>query len=70
MVADAIATHLVEFPAGEDGLLFHTRTGVPLRHDYYGDRVFAKAVERAGLPKGTGHARPAAPFRERAPGGR
>jgi integrase len=53
VVADALAAHLAEFPAGADGTIFTTRTGAPYRHDYYGAQIFASAVERAGLPAGT-----------------
>lgn len=53
VVADALAAHLAEFPAGADGSIFTTRTGAVYRHDYYGSRIFAAAVSRAGLPTGT-----------------
>jgi integrase len=53
VVADALAAHLAEFPPGEDGSLFTTRTGAVYRHDYYGSQIFAKAVVRAGLPAAT-----------------
>ncbi len=33
--------------------LFTTRSGAVYRHDYYGTRIFAAAVARAGLPAGT-----------------
>ncbi len=53
VVADELAAHLAEFPPGEDGSLFTTRTGAVYRHDYYGAQIFAAAVKRAGLPAGT-----------------
>jgi integrase len=53
VVAEALAEHLRQFPASADGLLFHTASGRPIRHDYYGVKVFAPAVKRAGLPAGT-----------------
>jgi integrase len=53
VVADALATHIVEFPPGPDGTLFTTKNGTPARHDYYGSVMFKAAVERAGLPAGT-----------------
>jgi integrase len=53
VVADALAAHLAEFPAGADGSIFTTRTGAVYRHDYYGAQIFAVAVQRAGLPAGT-----------------
>jgi integrase len=33
--------------------IFTTTTGAVYRHDYYGPRIFAAAVEKAKLPKGT-----------------
>ncbi|MDQ2883219.1 MAG: tyrosine-type recombinase/integrase [Actinomycetota bacterium] len=69
MVADALAAHLAQYPAGPDiectcpsnagcsrsasGLLFHTAGGTVLDQDYYGRRIFGVAVRRAGLPTGT-----------------
>jgi integrase len=53
VVADELAAHVAKFPPGEDGSLFTTRTGAVYRHDYYGSHIFAKAVQRAGLPAGT-----------------
>jgi integrase len=53
MVADALARHLEVFPPGADGTIFTTRFGGPYRHNYYGTRIFAAAVEAAGLPEGT-----------------
>lgn len=46
-------SHLEVFPAGEDGTIFTTHTGTPYRHEYYGTRVFAIAVQGAGLPART-----------------
>lgn len=53
VVADELARHIRDCPPGADGSLFTTRTGAVYRHDYYGSQIFARAVERAGLPKGT-----------------
>jgi integrase len=53
VVAEALSLHLEEFAPGEDGTLFTTRFGTPYRHDYYGTRIFAEAVSRAGLPSST-----------------
>ncbi len=63
VVADALAAHLAAHPAGHDiectcpasagcsrvasGLLFHTAAGTALDQDYYGRRVFSKAVTKA-----------------------
>ncbi|MGH4014524.1 MAG: hypothetical protein ACRDSL_11495 [Pseudonocardiaceae bacterium] len=68
VVADALAAHLAEHPAGPElvcacpesagcsrvgaGLLFHTAAGTAIDQDYYG-RVFGAAERRAGLPTGT-----------------
>ena len=53
VVAEALASHLAEFPAADDGSLFTTPSGMLYRHEHYGARVFAPAVRRAGLPIGT-----------------
>ena len=53
VVAEALADHIRQHPPAEDGLLFHTRDGLPLRHEYYTRSVFAVGVERADLPAGT-----------------
>jgi integrase len=69
VAAEALAVHLAEFPASDpvgcacpttvtcsrsrSALLFHTSTGLPMWQEHYGTRVFAKAVERTGLPAGT-----------------
>ena len=38
------------------GTLFTTRFGTPYRHDYYGTRIFAVSVAKAGLrPQITSH---------------
>jgi integrase len=78
-VGNALAAHLAAFPAGHDvectcqagcsrvssGLIFHTAAGTALDQDYYGYRVFGKAVAKANttirkanarLPKGAAHA--------------
>ena len=46
---DAIAEHLREFPAGEDGTLFVTASGLAWRHDFYGSKKFKAGVQGAGL---------------------
>src|SRR6185436_18704646 len=40
-------------PAGRGRFLVTTRFGTPYRHDYYGSRIFAQAVAKAGLPAST-----------------
>lgn len=52
MVAEALAQHIAAFPP-VDGLLFTTKHGHPWRHEYYGFRIFAPAVRKAGVPEGT-----------------
>jgi integrase len=53
VVAEALAAHISQFPAAADGSLFTGIHGKPWRHEYYGTRVFARAVRKAGLPDGT-----------------
>lgn len=51
--AEALARHLADFPPTASGLIFHTRTGMPLGHAQYADRIFGPAARRVGLPAGT-----------------
>jgi integrase len=53
VVAEALSAHIATYPPSTDGTLFTTRFGTPYRHDYYGTRIFAEAVARAGLPPST-----------------
>lgn len=54
VVSSALARHIAEHPPTPgEGLLFHTRAGLPLAHDWYGNKVFVPAAVRAGLPAGT-----------------
>lgn len=53
VVARALARHIEEFPPAPSGLLFATRDGLPLDHDWYANKVFAVAAEKTGLPRGT-----------------
>jgi len=69
VAADALAAHLAAFPASapidcscpaavtcsrsRSALVFHTATDRPYAAEHYGTRVFATAVQRAGLPAGT-----------------
>jgi integrase len=56
VVAEALSVHIAAFPPREDGTLFTTRFGAPYRHDYYGTRIFAASVAKAGLrPRTTSH---------------
>jgi integrase len=53
VVADALAAHIQDLKSENSDLLFTTLHGLPWRHEYYGSRVFAPAVRKAGLPAGT-----------------
>lgn len=53
VVADAVADHVRAFPPATDGTLFTSQLGTPYRHDYYGSRIFARAVRDSGLPVDT-----------------
>lgn len=53
LVSEALAEHIRQYPPAADGLLFHTREGRPLRHEYYTRSVFAVGVARATLPDGS-----------------
>lgn len=47
VVADALAAHIAQFPALDDGTLFTTNFGQPYSHAYYGTVIFKKAIETA-----------------------
>lgn len=54
VVSEALARHIAEHPPTPgEGLLFHTQSGLPIGHDWYGNKVFVPAARRAGLPAGT-----------------
>lgn len=53
VVSLRLSRHIREHPPAPNGLLFHTRAGLPLDHDWYGTKVFVPAARRAGLPEGT-----------------
>jgi integrase len=53
VVVDALAAHLAEFPPLEDGFVFVTDAGRPIRRTAFGD-VWRAAVKAAGAPYGTG----------------
>ncbi|AEA23128.1 integrase family protein [Pseudonocardia dioxanivorans CB1190] len=46
VVAVALSRHIAEHPPAPNGLLFHTRDGRPLMHDWYGNKVFVACVTR------------------------
>jgi integrase len=53
VASEALARHIAAYPPTAEGLIFHTRSGLPIAHDWYGNKVFVRAAERAGLPAGT-----------------
>jgi len=53
VVAAALARHLTKHEPTVDGLLFHTRSGLPVAHDWFNNKVLVPAAIRAGLPPGT-----------------
>jgi integrase len=53
VVSSVLAAHMQAHPPAASDLLFHTRDGLPLAHDWYANKVFAKAAARAKLPAGT-----------------
>ena len=55
VVLEALAGHLAAFPAGDgDALVFTAPDGLGIRRNRFSEGVWVPAVERAGLPKGTG----------------
>jgi integrase len=53
VASEALARHIAAYPPTPEGLIFHTLSGRPVAHDWYGNKVFVPAAERAGLPAGT-----------------
>lgn len=51
-VVQALTEHRRNFEPGEDGLIFVTRTGEPIRRDTFRSRVCKPSPRRAGLPIG------------------
>ncbi len=51
-LVEALAAHLAEFPADPEGFVFTTNAGTPVSRSRFGD-AWRKAVEDAGMPKGT-----------------
>lgn len=52
VLVEELAAHLAQFPAEPDGLLFTTQKCTPVPRSRFGD-AWRKAVDTAGLPKGT-----------------
>lgn len=53
VVSRELSRHIAAHPPSADGLLFHTKDGRPLMHDWYGNKVFVAAAKKAELPTGT-----------------
>lgn len=52
VLVDGLAAHLAAFPADPQGFVFTNKDGSPVSRQRFGD-VWRKAVQDAGLPKGT-----------------
>lgn len=56
-VIEALSAHFKEYgdkiDAHEDGLVFLTLKGNPMRRDYFNDRIWKPALKKAGLPADT-----------------
>ncbi|MBQ0983525.1 site-specific integrase [Streptomyces sp. F63] len=52
--AAALAALLKAHPTGREGFVFRGADGGPVARTWFYDNVWRKAVQRAGLPKGTG----------------
>ena len=53
VVVDALAAHLAAYPPLEDGFVFVTDAGRPIRRTAFGD-TWRAAVKASGAPAGTG----------------
>lgn len=53
VVSLELAKHMQTYPPAANGLLFHTRDGLPYWHDWYGNKAFKKAALKAKCPAGT-----------------
>jgi integrase len=51
-LADELARHLTHYPAGEDGRVFTSPDGKPLRHGNFLRRAWRPALRRASLDRG------------------
>jgi integrase len=51
-VIEALSVHVAQFPPTEEGLLFSTPKGAPLRRGSFNSDVLKPALKRAGLPEG------------------
>jgi integrase len=49
VVAMALAEHLRQFEPNHDGLLFYTSTAMPIDHDWYANKVFARTVAKVRM---------------------
>lgn len=53
VVSLELAKHIQTYAPATNGLLFHTRDGLPYWHDWYGNKVFKQAATKAKCPAGT-----------------
>ncbi|MDZ7673722.1 MAG: site-specific integrase [Acidimicrobiales bacterium] len=51
VVGETLAAHLAEYPAGDEGLIFTTKAGGPVRRTRFWD-TWRQAVDDAGMPTG------------------
>lgn len=49
VVVDALAAHMAEFPPGEQGLIFTSQRGAPVRRNTF-NQMWTRTVKRAGVP--------------------
>jgi integrase len=52
VVGDELAAHIAQYPPSDDGLVFTSSSGAPLRRSTWGD-AFSSAAKRAGLDAST-----------------
>jgi len=55
VVLDALAAHLAVSPAGDNGLIFTTVTGAPIRRTAFSAKVWRPAAKAAGVPDASFH---------------
>jgi integrase len=68
VVSVALAEHIRQFPPADNGLLFHTRDGLPLHHDWYQNKTFRTGLVEGWLSEGHHESRATPPLRQRVVG--
>lgn len=53
VAAAELSRHIAAYPPTPEGLIFHTRSGLPVGHDWYNNKILVPAARKAGLPEGT-----------------